>query len=80
MDCPYYVKVQDVSLKNFVKGYCQGRQAGGMIVPSIREEKSCCLNTNGHLKCLIYLSKLAPSPCSELRRGPGIDPERESLC
>ena len=58
MDCPYYAKVQEPIARHFVKGYCQGCPASGMMVPSLKEEKNYCLRANGFLECPIYRSKL----------------------
>lgn len=66
MECPYYRKVQDTVCRSFVKGYCEGLPAGGVVVPSLKEKRNYCLKDGGYLKCPVYRSKLSPIYCPEL--------------
>ena len=80
MDCPYYARVHEPIARKFVKGYCQGCPASGMIVPSLKEEKSYCHPAEGYLNCPIYRSRLMSLPCSTPAHEMDIHAEEVIVC
>ncbi|MBI2877954.1 MAG: response regulator [Candidatus Tectomicrobia bacterium] len=67
MVCPYYERIQEPTVKDFVEGYCRRCPITGMMVPSLMEEKNYCLTDRGYLECPIYRSGLARA-----RKRPGM--------